>query len=201
MRPSVTEQLEGLRRILAETIAPEIAAPYPAEILGSVMMSLDALTRAWYAVPPYLAWDIAATEALLTKAKPFLDKALAAEIDAALRFAPNPDRPSRHPQLASPIDGEGHESEALPLDGGARGLDPGVGGGDVDTSSKLPENPLKALEERQQRLHALLCRAMPAIASDPALAGTKVRMTAFFRERSDRYPFAMLARPAPKKDA
>jgi hypothetical protein len=57
---------------------------------------------------------------------------------------------------------------------------------------------LKTLEDRQRHLHTLLCRAMPAIASDPALAPTKSRMTEFFRERADRFPFAMLARPAPK---
>ncbi len=148
MRPSVPEQLEGLRRILAETIAPEITAPYPAEILGSVMMSLDALARAWYAVPDYLKWDIARTETLLAEAKPLLDPALAAEIGT---------------RTSDPLD-------------------------------------LKALEERQLHLHALLCRAMPAIASDPALAETKARMTAFFRERADRFPFAMLARPVPKRD-
>ena len=151
MRPSVPEQLEGLARILGETVAPEVAAPYPAEILGSVIMSLNALARVWYAVPSYLNWDIAETEALLAEARPHLDPPLATDLVV---------------ELAATQD---------PLD-------------------------LKALEDRQRRLHELLCRAIPAITTKPELTETKTRMAAFFRERADRFPFAMLARPAPKKE-
>lgn len=149
MRPTISEQLDGLRRILAETVAPEITAPYPAEILGSVIASLGALGEAVYTVPAYLRWDVDATTALLERARPFLDPALAAEVAAGPQFDP---------------------------------LD------------------LKALEDRQAQLHGLLVRAMPAVLNEPALADMKADMVAFFRERAARYPFSMVARPAPKKE-
>jgi hypothetical protein len=81
MRPKIAEQLDGLRRILAEVVAPEITAPYPTEILGSVIASLTALSEAVYTVPAYLRWDIDSATALLARARPHLDPALAAEID------------------------------------------------------------------------------------------------------------------------
>jgi hypothetical protein len=149
MRPTISEQLDGLRRILAETVAPEITAPYPAEILGSVIASLTALSEAVYTVPAYLRWDIGTATALLEQARPFLDPALAAEIAA--------------------------DPEYDPLD-------------------------LRALEGRQAELHALLAKAMPIILQEPALAGVKADMVAFFRARAERYPFSMVARPAPKKE-
>jgi hypothetical protein len=83
MHPTITEQLDGLRRILAEAIAPEVAAPYPAEILGSVIGTLDALQANLHAIPSFLQWDIDATAAVLDAARPLLDACLLAEIDTA----------------------------------------------------------------------------------------------------------------------
>src|ERR1700733_1723976 len=83
MRPTVTEQRDGLRRILAETIAPEITSSYPAEILGGVIGALDALQANWHKIPPFLAWDIETTAGVLDAAKPLLDAGLVAEIAAA----------------------------------------------------------------------------------------------------------------------
>ncbi len=68
MRPTVTEQLDGLRRILAEVVAPEVAAPYPAEILGSVIGTLAALSANWFRIPDYLAWEIESVRAILAAA-------------------------------------------------------------------------------------------------------------------------------------
>jgi hypothetical protein len=83
MRPNVTEQLDGLRRILAETVAPEVTSPYPAEILGGVIGALDALQSNWHRIPAFLFWDIETTAGVLDAAKPQLDAALVAEIAAA----------------------------------------------------------------------------------------------------------------------
>src|SRR5271154_5074479 len=83
MRPTVTEQLDGLRRILAETIAPEVTSPYPAEILGSVIGALDALQSNGHRIPAFLAWDPLTTAAVLDAARPLLDAGLVAEIAAA----------------------------------------------------------------------------------------------------------------------
>jgi hypothetical protein len=83
MHPTVTEQLDGLRRILAETIAPEVTSPYPAEILGSVIGALDALQSNWHRIPAFLLWDIETTAGVLDAAMPKLDVDLVAEIAAA----------------------------------------------------------------------------------------------------------------------
>ena len=61
MHPTITEQLDGLRRILAEAVAPEVTAPYPAEILGGVIGALSALQASLHTVPPFLRWDIETT--------------------------------------------------------------------------------------------------------------------------------------------
>jgi len=147
MRPTVTEQLDGLRRILAEAVAPEVTAPYPAEILGSVVGALNALQANLHAIPNFLRWDIETTAGVLDAAKPLLGVDLVAEIDAA-------------------------EAWDDPAD-------------------------LAALETRQVRLRGLLVVAMPAILADRGTAYGK--MIALFRERAERFPFSMAARPPAKK--
>src|ERR1700744_5700401 len=83
MHPTISEQLDGLRRILAEAVAPEVTAPYPAEILGSVIGALQALQSNLHAIPAFLRWAIETTAGVLDAAKPLLGAALVAEIDAA----------------------------------------------------------------------------------------------------------------------
>ena len=57
MRPTVSEQLAGAARILAEIIAPAVHDPYPADVLGGLIATLDAIAAAWAEIPAYLAWD------------------------------------------------------------------------------------------------------------------------------------------------
>jgi hypothetical protein len=135
MRPTITEQLDGLRRILSEVVAPEVTAPYPAEILGSVIASLSALSANWSRIPDYLAWEIESIRSILT----------------------------------------------------ATGINP-----PSDIASET-------LEERQIRMSGLLVAAQPAIAADPDSEAYRL-MIAFFRERAQKFPFAMAARPAAKKE-
>ena len=149
MHPTVTEQLDGLRRILAETIAPEVTSPYPAEILGSVIGALDALQSNWHRIPAFLRWDIETTAGVLDAAMPMLEVDLVAEIAAA------------------------------------------------KTSIDLTD--LVALESHQIRMRELLVKAMPAIIADPNRTGAYPQMIALFRERTDRFPFSMAARPPVKK--
>jgi hypothetical protein len=149
MRPTVTEQLDGLRRILAETIAPEITSPYPAEILGGVIGALDALQSNWHRIPAFLLWDIETTAGVLDAAMPKLDVDLVAEIAAA--------------------------------------------------KTGIDLTDLAALESLQIRMRALLVKAMPAIIADPDQTEAYPRMIALFRERTDRFPFSMAARPPAKK--
>ncbi len=64
MRPSVTEQLEGLRRILEDVVAPELHDPYPRDILAGVCATLDSLAAGWQQVPAFLDWDARVSAAL-----------------------------------------------------------------------------------------------------------------------------------------
>ncbi len=94
MRPSVTEQLDGLRRILQEVVAPELTDAYPADILAGVCATLETLATGWSAVPAFLRWDAAASAEVLSQvlafAAPGLSEPLAAELRAAVE-APSPD--------------------------------------------------------------------------------------------------------------
>ena len=65
MRPSVTEQLEGLRRILWEVVAPELTDAYPRDILSGVCATLESLAAGWQQVPAFLDWDARAAAALV----------------------------------------------------------------------------------------------------------------------------------------
>ncbi len=101
MRPSVTEQLDGLSRILQEVIAPELTDPYPADILAGVCATLETLAAGWSAVPAFLRWDAAASAEVLSQVLAFgapgLSKQLAAEVRGAVE-APLPD-PADLPSL------------------------------------------------------------------------------------------------------
>jgi hypothetical protein len=65
MRPTVSEQLEGIRQILADVVAPEITDPYPAAVLAGALATLDMLAVGWADVPAFLRWDADATAAVL----------------------------------------------------------------------------------------------------------------------------------------
>lgn len=65
MRPTLAEQLRGLRHILENAVQPELRGDYPREILGGVIRSLDILVHGVDAVGPFLEWDIRETRALL----------------------------------------------------------------------------------------------------------------------------------------
>ena len=147
MHPTVTEQLDGLRRILAEAVAPEVSAPYPAEILGGVIGALSALQANLHSIQAFLRWDIETTAGVLDAARPLLGAGLVAEIDAAK------------------IDGDRAD--------------------------------LAVLETTQVLMRGLLVEAMPAILAERGAAYGK--MIALFRERTDRFPFSMAARPPAKK--
>ncbi|HEX4015216.1 MAG TPA: hypothetical protein VHX15_00630 [Frankiaceae bacterium] len=65
MRPDVSEQLDGLRRILESVVAPELADPYPIDILAGVCATLETLSSGWQLVPGFLQWDAEMSAALL----------------------------------------------------------------------------------------------------------------------------------------
>lgn len=65
MRPSLSEQLDGMRRVLADVVAPEIDGAYPADILTGALGTLEALAAGWADVPAFLQWDGEETARLL----------------------------------------------------------------------------------------------------------------------------------------
>jgi hypothetical protein len=87
VRPNVSEQLDGIRHVLAEVIAPHVTDPYAANILGGLLGALGSLAAGWSEVPQFLLWDAAGTVAVLTAARPYLDEGLTAELDEVLGYA------------------------------------------------------------------------------------------------------------------
>ena len=65
MRPSVSEQLTGLSRILREVVAPHLTDPYPVDILEGVCGTLEMLAAGWQQVPAFQSWDIEQSAAIL----------------------------------------------------------------------------------------------------------------------------------------
>ena len=65
MRPTLDEQLRGLRGILQGSVAPAVVGDYPQETLAGVIRALEMLEQRVALVGPFLAWDNAATFALL----------------------------------------------------------------------------------------------------------------------------------------
>lgn len=88
MRPNVTEQLEGMCRILETAIAPELKHGYTLETLRSLIANVRMLGRAWHQLLPFLHWDNAAMTALLDAARAGVDSALRARIESALAEVP-----------------------------------------------------------------------------------------------------------------
>lgn len=89
MRPTVSEQLDGVCRILETVIAPEIQTEHTRETLRSLISNLRMLNRAWDRLLPFLHWDNAETIGLLLAARNEVDEALRARIDATLLAAPS----------------------------------------------------------------------------------------------------------------
>lgn len=85
MRPGMTDQLSGIRRILDQIIAPELREGYPSQVLRGIVKNLAMLEGAWSRILPFLEWDTTVTAALLEEAAPHLDEALAQRITHQVR--------------------------------------------------------------------------------------------------------------------
>jgi hypothetical protein len=88
VRPTIGETLRGIRRILAEVVAPEVRAPYPAETLHAILTDLEVIERSWDRVLAFLHWDNAAMAALLGAIEPLVDPQLAAHVRAMSAAGP-----------------------------------------------------------------------------------------------------------------
>jgi hypothetical protein len=84
VRPTVTEQLDGMAHILREVVAPAVPDAYAATILAGIADSLTSLARAEPLLAGFLEWDAAATASILEHALPTLDGPAAAAAASAL---------------------------------------------------------------------------------------------------------------------
>ncbi|HZP28313.1 MAG TPA: hypothetical protein VFC99_05140 [Acidimicrobiia bacterium] len=90
MRPTPEEQLRGLREVLERVVAPELHAPYPADVLAAAVAALERLEQCWRTVPAALRDESAELDTLLRDARAAVDRGLADAIAEALA-APAPD--------------------------------------------------------------------------------------------------------------
>ena len=88
MRPTVTEQLEGMCRILESAVAPALANDYTLETLRSLVANVRMLGRAWHQILPFLHWDNGVMMELLTTAAHSATPELQARINSALTATP-----------------------------------------------------------------------------------------------------------------
>jgi hypothetical protein len=65
MRPDLTEQLRGIRQVMADTVGPEVQDPYVGDVLAGLLSTLDILADAWIEIPAFLRWDSQATSEVL----------------------------------------------------------------------------------------------------------------------------------------
>jgi hypothetical protein len=65
MRPTVSEQLDAVRRALADVVAPEVTDAYAADVLAGALATLETLADRWVDVPSFLRWDSEATSEVL----------------------------------------------------------------------------------------------------------------------------------------
>src|SRR6185295_14417743 len=90
VRPTVEEQLRGVRAVLERVVAPDVRAPYPTDVLATVLAALERLEQDWSTVPAALRSESADLDALLAEARTSVSPQTAAAIDAAL-IVPAPD--------------------------------------------------------------------------------------------------------------
>ena len=68
MRPTLDEELAGIRRILAEDVAPAVEAEYPAAQLNQVLIALERLRDRLHRVSPELEAENLSLAEVLSKA-------------------------------------------------------------------------------------------------------------------------------------
>ncbi len=67
MHPSITEQLDGIRHVLATVVAPAVDDAYVADVLAGIIGTIETLGR-WAEVPAFLRDDARRTADLLVVA-------------------------------------------------------------------------------------------------------------------------------------
>jgi hypothetical protein len=88
MRPTITEQLRAIRRILNDVIVPEVNTTYPTDILKNVLFNLQELEANWMRWTAHLEWENEQLQKLTLDARARVDTALQQQIDGAAALAP-----------------------------------------------------------------------------------------------------------------
>ena len=85
MRPTLSEQIEGARKVLVELVAPELADPYAQEQVTYAAAALEHAAARWPQVLPDMVADIRALEEVLGVEAAALDEAVPGvpDLDAA----------------------------------------------------------------------------------------------------------------------
>lgn len=83
MRPTLSEQIEGARRVLVELVAPEVSDPYTQEQVVYAAAALEHAAARWPHVLPDLVADIRELEAVLGIEPQVLNEAAPGVVDYA----------------------------------------------------------------------------------------------------------------------
>lgn len=114
MRPSIGEQLEQVRRILDDVVAPQVNDPYPQDILAGVANTLSGLAANWHRVPAFLQWDVDQILPLLADWLALGGLTVEPVIADAVRAAIDQPRPADNPLDFEALDEyDGHLRAAL----------------------------------------------------------------------------------------
>lgn len=152
MRPTISEQLAGIRRILLDVVSPEVQGAYPADMLRGIVANLEMLERSWTDVAPFLAWDNDGTARVLAVVAPVVDSDLAGRI-ATVLDAPVPD-----PLDANALEARNTELRAVLADAIAVLADGG------EPSAAAYGDVRAHLRERIERFPLTLSAPMPGAA-------------------------------------
>lgn len=104
MRPSIGEQLEQVRRILDDVVAPHVSDPYAQDILAGLANTLSGLGANWHRVPAFLQWDVDQVVALLTDWLALGGAHIDASVAADVRSAVERPRPKDNPLDVEALD-------------------------------------------------------------------------------------------------
>lgn len=89
MRPTISEQLREMSRILGDLLPQHLDDDYARHILAMAVSNLRTLETGWLKVLPFLIWDNNAAQSLLAGLTEETDAALSSSIQQALN-APVP---------------------------------------------------------------------------------------------------------------
>ncbi|WP_420639117.1 hypothetical protein [Candidatus Poriferisocius sp.] len=81
MRPSLTEQINGARRVLVDLVEPELDDPYVKEQVAHAAATLERAAGRWTTVLAELVTDIRELEAVLGVARRVLDETVPGVVD------------------------------------------------------------------------------------------------------------------------